>query len=330
MDNAFVSICIPVYNGEVWLRECIDSCLGQTYGNYELVICDDRSTDASAALIESYAKEHPKIRFSKNEKNLGLVGNWNRCLSLARGEWIKFVFQDDFISSDCLAEFVNAAKKNDVLLVSERNFILPENASADQLNYYSNVVRTLRNSAARPDDGDPDLYSAGTVSKLAIRHPVMNFIAEPSLTFFKKELVERVGVFDERLKQICDLEFFLRVGSQYGLRYVPKKICAFRIHSASTTSINVSGKFFELRYIEPLLLSFMLLYEKSYTRLREHIGVRGRMKLKIYFKLKAYEAHQASLKNNIEHPVLKEQAYDAILKQKRSSWPIRLLHLLRR
>lgn len=326
MNKPLVSICVPVYNGQRWLRECLDSCMEQTYANYEVVVCDDGSNDNSRLIINEYIARHKHLKFYQNEKNLGLVGNWNRCLELASGEWIKFVFQDDQITNDCLEKFVAAINDKTVLLVSERNFVLPPAATADQVNYYSKVVRTLKNTCSQRSP----FYSAQTISRIAIRHPLMNFIGEPSLTFFKKELIQTVGLFDERLKQICDLEFFLRIGSRFGLTYIPEKLCAFRIHGASTTNTNVHSRFFELRYIEPLLMSFMMLYENTFSQLRKHIGLLGRLKLNIYFRLKAYEAHQASQKNVVNHNIFSEIQYEAILRHKTGGLLIRLLSTLRK
>ncbi|MGZ4038071.1 MAG: glycosyltransferase family 2 protein, partial [Bacteroidia bacterium] len=146
MTKLIVSICIPVYNGGHYLRQCIESCLEQAFSDYEIVVCDDGSTDGSIQVIEAYAAQHPKIRFYRNPQNLGLVGNWNRCLEEAKGEWVKFVFQDDYITTDCLAEFVKAANDKTMLVMCRRHFILPEHASKEEKNYYSQEVRTLENT----------------------------------------------------------------------------------------------------------------------------------------------------------------------------------------
>ena len=82
-----VSICIPVYNGEKYLAQALESCIGQTYPNVEIIVCDDRSSDNSLEVIAALSS--PLIRIHQNEKNLGLVGNWKKCIEMAKGEWIK-------------------------------------------------------------------------------------------------------------------------------------------------------------------------------------------------------------------------------------------------
>lgn len=299
MSQPFISICIPVYNGQHYLKECLDSCLFQQYDHYELVICDDGSQDESPSIISTYAQQHKKIRYFRNEKNLGLVGNWNRCIELAEGEWIKFVFQDDYITRDCLKEFAAAIGPDSVLLLSERNFILPDKPSQEEIEYYTHGVRTLTNTGR----GIQHNYSAGSLARISVQNMCMNFIGEPSLSLFRKDLVTKLGYFNPVLKQICDLEFLLRVGSNYGLTYIPKKLCAFRIHADSTTSMNVSTKFFELHYVEPVVFASILLFDKQFDHFRKSLTPVQSFKLKIYFKVKTYRAYKIHEAEGRDHPL---------------------------
>ena len=85
-----VSVCIPAYNNAAYIKETIDSILGQTYSNLELVICDDRSKDDTVKVIEAIKDD--RIKLFQNEKNLGMSGNWNHCLSKCSGEFIKLIW----------------------------------------------------------------------------------------------------------------------------------------------------------------------------------------------------------------------------------------------
>ena len=193
MTNPLVSICIPTYNGDKYLVECLETCVNQSFKNYEIIICDDGSTDKTETLIEIYASKYKFIKFFKNEKNLGLVANWNRCLDLSSGTWIKFVFQDDYITYDCIEKFVNEITSSNQLIVCKRNFILPENPSSDFSNYYNNVVRTLENT----NDYSGKQFLPELISKIAVENIGLNFIGEPSLIFFKKNIVNEVGLFNK-------------------------------------------------------------------------------------------------------------------------------------
>lgn len=294
-----VSICIPTYNGENYLAECLDACLQQTFGDYEIVICDDGSSDGTPELIRKYAGANERIRFLVNEKNLGLVGNWNRCIEQAQGEWIKFVFQDDYMRKDALEKFVSRIDQQAQLMVCERDFILPAELSPEKRAYYNGGVRTLRNTTAfRGNVFTPELISSLTVSNLAL-----NFIGEPSLIFFRKAAVHAHGYFSAALLQICDLEFSIRLGTRYGLYYIPEKLCHFRVHEQSTTSANMRNRYFELRYMEPVVFAWFLLYDKEYESFRAHLNTLQMLKLKLYFKFKAYQASLANQKGGHHHPL---------------------------
>jgi len=88
-----VSVILPVYNGEEFLREAVDSILNQTFTDFEFIIIDDGSRDSSADIIKSY--DDYRIRFVSNEKNLGLIKTLNKGLGLAQGKYIARMDADD-------------------------------------------------------------------------------------------------------------------------------------------------------------------------------------------------------------------------------------------
>ncbi len=94
-NNPLVSICIPTYNREKMVGKAIGSALAQTYRNIEVIVVDNASTDATEAVVRSYAD--PRLKFFKNPTNLGLFGNFNQCLAHAQGEFIHILHSDDYI-----------------------------------------------------------------------------------------------------------------------------------------------------------------------------------------------------------------------------------------
>lgn len=90
-----VSIGLPVYNGENFLRAALDSILQQDYTDFELIISDNASQDATEKICREYAAKDPRIRYYRNEKNIGASGNFNRLVELARGEFFKWASHDD-------------------------------------------------------------------------------------------------------------------------------------------------------------------------------------------------------------------------------------------
>ena len=97
--ETFISIIIPNYNGSATIGKCLDAVFASRYGNFEVVVVDDCSTDGSAEVILNYAARDRRVRLIANPKNLGMVENWNLCLAEAKGEYIKYVFADDFLTS---------------------------------------------------------------------------------------------------------------------------------------------------------------------------------------------------------------------------------------
>src|ERR1051326_2036095 len=90
-----VSIGLPVYNGQQFLEEAINSLLAQTYSDFELIISDNASTDATEQICRAHAAADPRIRYYRNDKNRGPVWNLNRVFELARGELFKWAAHDD-------------------------------------------------------------------------------------------------------------------------------------------------------------------------------------------------------------------------------------------
>ena len=90
-----VTIGVPVRNAERYLAECLDSLLGQTYGDFELHISDNASDDATAEICRDYAARDPRVRYERQGVNLGATGNFNRVTESARGRYFKWAAADD-------------------------------------------------------------------------------------------------------------------------------------------------------------------------------------------------------------------------------------------
>lgn len=104
------SITIPAYK-QTYLKECIDSCLAQTYTNFELIIVNDASPEDLDSIVGKYNDK--RIRYYKNKKNYGAVNvveNWNKCLEYATGEYIICMGDDDMLLPCCLEEYVKLMK----------------------------------------------------------------------------------------------------------------------------------------------------------------------------------------------------------------------------
>jgi glycosyltransferase involved in cell wall biosynthesis len=123
-----VSVGMPVFNGERYLESALESILRQDYTDFELVISDNASTDATERICRKYADQDPRIRYYRNEKNIGASANYNRVFELARGSFFKWASHDDLIMPSfltrCLGVFANSSE--DVVLAYTRAEIIDE------------------------------------------------------------------------------------------------------------------------------------------------------------------------------------------------------------
>lgn len=112
-DNKYplISVIVPVYNVERYLRRCVDSILAQTYPNIEIIIVNDGSPDNSWAICQEYEKTQPSVRALK-KPNGGLSSARNFGLNSARGEYVGFVDSDDWIDKDMYAHLYSLIKEN--------------------------------------------------------------------------------------------------------------------------------------------------------------------------------------------------------------------------
>ncbi len=113
-----ISIIIPIYNAENYIRRCINSILNQTYQNYEIILIDDGSTDNSREILNEF-KANKKIRIYF-QKNMGVAKTRNKGIKLSRGKYIAFIDNDDYIDRDYLEKLYKNISNNDIIISGYR------------------------------------------------------------------------------------------------------------------------------------------------------------------------------------------------------------------
>ena len=224
MSACKVSVCIPTYNYGNYIAETIASVLAQNYSDFELLIIDDCSSDQTAQVVESYAKQDPRIRFIVNEVNLGMVENWNSCLAQAKGEYIKFVFGDDLLASpDALGRMVSLLDNDDTISLA---------CSARNLINESSLVTKIESH-----------FNTGIIEGTEVINHCLanqwNYIGEPSVVLFRKCQAGRG--FNSIYKQIVDLEMWFHLLEQGSFAYINEPLCSFRIHGQQQTRVNAEN-----------------------------------------------------------------------------------------
>lgn len=97
-----ISVCVTTYNYASFLPDCVESVLQQTFNDWELIVCDDCSTDETQVLMERYANADPRIRYIRNVKRLGMSANLKYAADLGTGKYLKILCADDWITRRCL------------------------------------------------------------------------------------------------------------------------------------------------------------------------------------------------------------------------------------
>ena len=225
--EATISVCLPVRNGERFLCEAIESVLNQTHENFELLVSDDCSTDATAEIVKSYSERDERIKYWHNSDPLGLFENYNKCMSYASTEIIKTFAQDDLWKPDLLARQYQLLKEHDdVALVTTRRSIIDENGHLQ--GECTNLPQII---------GSKSVYQADEVFKSCL-FPVLNLIGEPCAVMFRSQYLD-TG-FSTVFKHLGDLEFWLRILKYGNLGFIDDNLSSFRQHNSSATTNNVS------------------------------------------------------------------------------------------
>lgn len=258
--NDLVSVCVPTYNGVRYLKESLECIVNQTYQNLEILIVDDQSTDGTLSVASEFEKQDARVKVLKNSKNLGLVGNWNKCIEEASGEWVKLHFQDDLMEPETVEEMLTVAHEFEVeFVLSDRKYIF----EGKRKNHFDNLRRLSNHYNEKTLLEAVKLGSL--VKKIGIDH---NFMGEPILGLVSKKLFERYGDYDEQLKQIVDLEYWLRLGLNTRFVFIPKHLHTFRVHGESQGAKNGKKKGVNPTHLDRINILWSMLKNPVYENYR--------------------------------------------------------------
>jgi glycosyltransferase involved in cell wall biosynthesis len=132
MTTPRVSVGLPVFNGELHLGQAVDSILGQSFTDLELIISDNGSTDRTPEICRSYAASDKRVRYFRNPENIGVARNYNIVFGHARGEYFKWASANDYCESSFIAECVAVLdRRQDVVLVCPHTHYVPPGVMMD-------------------------------------------------------------------------------------------------------------------------------------------------------------------------------------------------------
>ena len=209
-----ITVLLCVFNGETWLRECIQSILDQTYKNLEFLIINDGSTDSSISIIREYAAIDERIKYISH-KNIGLTRSLNLGLKEAKGEWIARIDCDDLACKERLEKQIIYAKKLNLDLVGCQSYSINSNGKFEKFLSIPTEHKKLCSNLKR--------------QKKFFKH---------SSVLFKKKLVLELGGYREVMRRSQDYDLWLRI-SEIGkigcIKYIGAHI---RLHSKNISFID--------------------------------------------------------------------------------------------
>ena len=220
MKNDKVSVIIPVYNSEKFLKFCIESVLDQSYSDIEIIAVDDGSIDESLKILRKYENKISIIE----QNNCGLTSALNAGIKKMNGKWFKWLSPDDVLEPQAIETLVNHAKKlSDNTIVYSNWEIIDENGE-NLRNFVESDYNNLENFEFN-------------IRLLDDQHINVNTSIIPSSLF-------KSGCTFQNLADsvVVDYDFFLRAGILFGTSFqlVPKFLLKYRIHTAQLSHKKIS------------------------------------------------------------------------------------------
>lgn len=200
-----VSVIIPAYNCERYLRSTLDSALAQTYPACEIIVVDDGSTDSTPQILQEY---QGRITYL-TQRNAGSGAACNTAVRAARGKWIAFLDSDDLWLP------------NKIALQMEHLRDMPI-SHTDSICFGDSLATEIRRSSFEPP------YDGMVLPRLLVK----NFITKSSVMMLRDVYLE-CGGFDGRYVAVEDWPFFINVCAKYPLGYLPEPVVRYRVHAKS-------------------------------------------------------------------------------------------------
>jgi glycosyltransferase involved in cell wall biosynthesis len=223
-----VSVCVPMYNNSATIERCLRSILSQDGVEFEILVVDDDSSDDCAAIAAAMLR--PGDRLIRSRPNLGLNGNHNKCIEMARGDLIQFVHGDDWLLPGALRTLVPCFDDPAVGMAFAPRRVI--NRKDVPLHRRLGPAHIWFPRLRRYNHG-PSL-----VAQMMLQGAAGNWIGEPTCVMFRRQLALDVGCLREDIYQLVDLDFWLRLMLRCAVCFVPHKL-SVRVHSVGTTSISI-------------------------------------------------------------------------------------------
>jgi hypothetical protein len=266
-----VSIVIPVYNGEKYLEECIDSALNQSYSNIEVIAVNDGSTDNSLQILKNYSD---RIKIISKE-NGGIASALNAGIKAMTGEWFKWLSADDILYPNAVDALISVSKG----IKDKKHSILY--ANFDFIDSKGKIFAHME----EPSYNELDDFNFNIIL-------LDHYLGNGTTSFIHKSALDEYGYFDESIGFAEDYELWLRFCFLYGCRLilVKKTIAKYRIHQGQTTKTKLrNGNEYRNRLKESILEKLHVSERKNYeielAKYRKNKPILEKMKFFVRYSL---------------------------------------------
>ena len=215
MSTPMISVVMPVYNGEKYLNECIDSILNQTFSNFEFIIVNDASTDKTEEIILSYTDK--RIVYVKNLKNLKISKTLNKGIQLAKGKYIARMDADDIsLPNRFEKQLVFLEKNDDIGVVGSMWYCIDSK---------SKIFETVEHL---PISSNECYFMAIVQGENSVGHPCV---------MFRANIIQNVGGYNKKYDTAEDIELWFRmILSGIKFNNLSDKLLKYRYHNSQTSS----------------------------------------------------------------------------------------------
>lgn len=230
-----VTVCVPVYNGALFIKDAIQSVLNQTMMPQEIIVSDSGSSDGTENIVREQAQRARAKVIILPTKTPGMVANWNSTIRAASGKYIKFLFQDDLLHPNCLEEMVTLAESDERIgfVFSPRELLVEPSAEGDAVTKY--LLRYQNLSGAFSELRTTQPGSLLLRSQKLLQEP-LNKIGEPTTVLVRRDLFRNVGLFNERMRLLVDAEMWIRLMATSHVGYISKPLTSLRVHRQRATN----------------------------------------------------------------------------------------------
>ena len=261
--SGLVSLVVASYNHAGFLARRMDSLVGQTYQDIEILVIDDCSPDNSVEILSRY-KAHPKVRLVVREKNGGWVTVSNQGVDMSSGEFVLFANCDDDCDPRMVERLVDVLQRNPSAGIAFCRSLMVDEDDRGLGDDFS-----IRESSFRQRCSNDTLLSKAEASRFLLHSCV---IPNLSAALFRRECFSEVGCLSSDYRVCCDWDLFFRIAARYDIAYVAEPLNRFRQHKATIRSVTKDRVVYE-EYFR-LLLGQIRTLDLSYVermRYRTHV-----------------------------------------------------------